>query len=405
MRGNLVVRTDSMDRPIYEAKWRHAGRQIKRRLGYAWLEHPGQSAQKSVAGRRATWIEPRGPVPAGLLSRDAALVAMRDVIAAWEAQEAVQNARQSAGITVETFTEAALAWLQRAERRGRKVSTITDYRYAIDTYLVPGPLTSRLGIARAPFATLPLADLDRSPSEAAAIVGSWFESMPPGRTREKLEMIVNSVFKLAVAQGWTDANPMDRVDREPVKYDPALYDWYSTQEVEALIAAASKRRDSLIYAVSAYAGLRCGEVLALRWQDIDFDHRRIRVMGNVSYGKLTTTKGGRGRTVPLVPQLAEHLQGCRQPATSFVFPGNFGADFLDPSTLRRRYATDVKRAGLRHLPMHSLRHHFGSVSVNVASLVQVRDWLGHADLRTTSRYLHSKSHANDADMLGRGFAA
>jgi integrase len=391
MRGNLVIRTDSMDRPIYEAKWRQAGRQIKRRLGPAWLDSDGDG-----------WIEPRGQAPAGLLSRDAALVAMRDVIAAYEAQEAVLRARESVGAAApQTFTEAALWWLQRAERRGRKVSTVTDYRYAIDTYLVPGSRTSRLGIARAPFAAVPLEQL--TGHEGAAIVGSWFETMPSGRTREKLQMIVNSVFKLAVAQGWTDANPMDRVDREPVRYDASDYDWYSTEEVELLIAAAGKRRDGLIYAISAYAGLRCGECLALRWQDIDFDHRRIRVMGNVSYGKLTTTKGGRGRTVPLVPQLAERLE--RRPSTGYVFPGSFGAEFLDPSTLRRRYATDVKRAGLRHLPLHSLRHHFGSVAVNSASLVQVRDWLGHADLRTTSRYLHSKSHANDADMLGQGFAA
>jgi integrase len=329
---------------------------------------------------------------------------MRDVIAAWEAEQSVQRARDSVGEAApQTFTDAAVRWLQGAERRGRKVSTVTDYRYAIDTYLVPGPLTSRLGIARAPFAAVPLSDL--TGHEGAAIVGSWFDGMPSGRTREKLEMIVNSVFKYAVAQGWTDGNPMDRVDRQPVRYDASDYDWYSTEEIELLIGSAGKRRDGLIYAVSAYAGLRCGECLALRWQDIDLKDRRIRVMGNVSYGSLTTTKGGRGRTVPLVPQLAERLKRVPSGGNGYVFPGSFGADFLDPSTLRRRYATDVKRAGLRHLPMHSLRHHFGSVAVNTATLVQVRDWLGHADLRTTSRYLHSKSHANDADMLGRGFAA
>jgi integrase len=392
MHGNLVVRTDVLGQPIYEAKWRSAGRQVKRRLGYAHLL-PGDDG----------WIVPRGPAPSGLLSRDAALVAMQAAIAAWEAEQAVQQARERVtGDLVESFQDATLRWLERAQRRGRKTSTVRDYEYAISTYLVPGGLTSRLGIARAPFACMPLVDL--TGHEGASIVGSWFESMPRGRTREKLEMIVNSVFKYALAQGWADDNPMARIDREPVHYDASDYDWYSTGEVERLIAAASRQRDGLIYAISAYAGLRVGECLALRWQDVDLQHRRIKVIGNVSYGKLTTTKGGRGRTVPLVPQLADRLAD-RSDRIGYVFPGNFGAEFLDPSTLRRRYGADVKRAGLRHLPMHGLRHHFGSVAVNSASLVQVRDWLGHADLRTTSRYLHSKSHVNDADTLGKGFSA
>jgi integrase len=379
---HLIIRTDALDRPHWEAKWRQDGRQVKRRIGMAWLE--------------------RGRCPAGYLTRDMALVAARDARAAWEASEAVSRARATVeGSEVQSFSDAALRWLQRAERRGRKTSTVTDYRYAVSGYLVPGQSSSRLGIVRAPFAVVALEEL--TGHEGAAIVGSWFEQMPAGRTREKLEMIVNSVFKYAMAQGWTDDNPMARIDREPVRYDSSDYDFFSTAEVERLIDFAGKQRDGLIYAISAYAGLRCGEVLALKWPGIDFDHRRIHVIGNVSYGKLTTTKGGRGRSVPLVPQLAERLDQRNDRNDDHIFPGNFGATFLDPSTLRRRYASDVKRAGLRHLPMHSLRHHFGSVAVNSASLVQVRDWLGHADLRTTSRYLHAKSHVSDADLLGGAF--
>ena len=65
--------------------------------------------------------------------------------------------------------------------------------------------------------------------------------------------------------------------------------------------------------------------------------------------------------------------------------------YLDGSALRRRYVAAAKRAGLRPLPFHSLRHHFGSVAVNRASLVQVQAWMGHADIQTTARYLHHRS--------------
>jgi integrase len=59
--------------------------------------------------------------------------------------------------------------------------------------------------------------------------------------------------------------------------------------------------------------------------------------------------------------------------------------------LRRRYTAAVKRAGLRPLPFHSLRHYFGSMAVNRATLVQVQSWMGHSHIQTTARYLHSKA--------------
>jgi integrase len=65
----------------------------------------------------------------------------------------------------------------------------------------------------------------------------------------------------------------------------------------------------------------------------------------------------------------------------------------------------VKDAELRPLPFHSLRHYFGSMAVNRASLVQVQSWMGHSHIQTTARYLHAKSQAGDAALLAGAFAA
>ncbi len=59
---------------------------------------------------------------------------------------------------------------------------------------------------------------------------------------------------------------------------------------------------------------------------------------------------------------------------------------------------------VRALPFHSLRHHFGSVAVNRASLVQVQAWMGHSHIQTTARYLHHRSQATDAALLAEAFA-
>jgi integrase len=295
VKGHLVVRANAMDQPFYEAKFRDiTGRQVKRRLGAAWLE-------RTDAGG---WIQPPGRVPSGLLSRDDALIAMRDAIAVWQGEQAMAQAKAAATDEPTTFAEVASLWLIRAERRGRKLSTTTDYSYAIGVYLsATSTGSSRLGIGPAPFATLPLREL--ATNEGASVVAAWFDGMEPAtsRTRSKLEMMTVSIFKYAIAQGWISVNPMDRVDRHHVSYDASKYDWYSSGEVRRLIQSAGNERDGLIYATMAYSGVRIGEALALEWGRIDFEARRISVTQNLSYGAIGTTKGGRGRTIPLVNQL------------------------------------------------------------------------------------------------------
>jgi integrase len=155
-------------------------------------------------------------------------------------------------------------------------------------------------------------------------------------------------------------------------------------------------------------GLRRGELVALRWRDIDFPGQSIRVRANYSYGELVTPKSGKVRSVPMVPDVAQALArlGQRERFTADedpVFASTLGGH-LDASALRRRYDAAARRADLRPLPFHSLRHYFGSMAVNRASLVQVQSWMGHSHIQTTARYLHAKSQADDAQRLAEAFA-
>jgi integrase len=85
-----------------------------------------------------------------------------------------------------------------------------------------------------------------------------------------------------------------------------------------------------------------------------------------------------------------------------VFASPLGGH-LDGSALRRRFVCATERAGLRTLPFHSLRHFFGSMAVNKASLVQVEAWMGHAHIQTTARYLHHRAQHNHAALLADAF--
>jgi integrase len=87
---------------------------------------------------------------------------------------------------------------------------------------------------------------------------------------------------------------------------------------------------------------------------------------------------------------------------ALVFPGLAG-EHLDGSALRRRYKSALRQAGLRELRFHDLRHVFGSLAINALTILEVKEAMGHADVKTTMRYLHHKSRADEARRLARAF--
>jgi integrase len=126
---------------------------------------------------------------------------------------------------------------------------------------------------------------------------------------------------------------------------------------------------------------------------------------------LTTPKSGKVRSVPLAPVVAEALArlGQRGELTGeddLGFPGIAGT-YLDASALYRRNKTALVRAGLRDLRFHDLRHSFGTQVIGNprVSILLLREWMGHADIDTTMKYLHFAPRAGDADLVAEAFAA
>jgi len=150
-----------------------------------------------------------------------------------------------------------------------------------------------------------------------------------------------------------------------------------------------------------------GELIALRWSDVNFDSESLHVYSSYSVGTLTAPKSGLARAVPLAEQVAETLKALRasRPGATrddLVFAGERG-EYLDNSALRRRYKDALKRAGIRPLRFHDLRHTFGSIAINQATIVQVQAWMGHSDVDTTMKYMHHRSRAGDARLLSAAF--
>jgi integrase len=235
------------------------------------------------------------------------------------------------------------------------------------------------------------------------------EGRLPRRTAVKVTAILHGIFERARRDYDFPGNPVDEFEPIKVTYDPDSYDFYEPEEAWALVGAAASEQDGAIFLTSAFAGLRLGELVGLRVGDVDFEAEAIRVLGSVDpKAGRGTTKGGRGRSVPMVPELAQALarQLVDRDATEDepLFPGQ-GGGYLDGSALRRRYRAAQKRAGLRPLRLHDLRHTFGSLAARAAvSTRELQEWMGHADAKTTARYTHYRSRGGEAARLAPAFA-
>ena len=111
----------------------------------------------------------------------------------------------------------------------------------------------------------------------------------------------------------------------------------------------------------------------------------------------------------MAPDFAEALASLSQRPSwtdddDLVLVGTAGT-FLDGRALRRRYVTAIKRAGLRPLRFHDLRHTFGTRMIGKADIRRVQEWMGHADLQTTMKYLHYVPRQEDAALVAAAFAA
>lgn len=157
----------------------------------------------------------------------------------------------------------------------------------------------------------------------------------------------------------------------------------------------SSPRDAALLSVLAYAGLRPGEALALRWGDVR--EQTLLVERSISLGQEADTKTGAHRAVrllaPLRADLLDYRMRCGRPGDAdLVFPGHDGAPWSEPayqSWRRRAFRRALDAAGVERARPYDLRHSFASLLLHEGrSVIYVARQLGHDARLTLTRYGH-----------------
>jgi integrase len=165
--------------------------------------------------------------------------------------------------------------------------------------------------------------------------------------------------------------------------------FYDFDEYEQLVGAAiSEPNAYLTVLLGGDAGLRCGEMMALEWRDVDLSKRQICVERSDWKGQVTVPKGGRLRYVPMTIRLATALREHRHLRSARVLCHTDGAR-LSADVVKHYVERAARRAQLNANGVHRLRHTFCShLAMRGAPARAIQELAGHKDLSTTQRYMH-----------------
>ena len=199
------------------------------------------------------------------------------------------------------------------------------------------------------------------------------------------------------------------LDRVPamkwLKTEEPEFDFLTFEEADRLLAAAKREPQWwTMILLGLRTGLRQGELLALRWQDVDLHGSKVVVRKAVAKGIVGTPKSRRSREVDLGREIITALKSHRHLRGELVFCNEAG-DMLTATECKWPLWRACKRASLRQIGWHVLRHTFAShLVMRGATLKAVQELLGHADIRMTMRYAHlSPSARREAvELLDRG---
>lgn len=366
--GQLYVRAHAGGGESWYGRWWVGDRRVKRRIG-----------AKRPAGSRT-----------GLTRAQAERELQRLIDS--EIQAPV-DARLDVG-------EAGELLIDHLESLGRKRSTVGEYRSYLRIHLAPffGPMA-----------------LDKiKPTRVEAFVAAKRREGSATKSILNYLGLLHSIFAFAERRGLARGNPVKHIDKPERPGAAPDIRFLDETELDALLAAVPHDvrgpTERSIYLSAAMTGLRQGELLGLRWQDIDWSAGRVRVRQSFVRGEFGTPKSRRSsRSVPLADQVAGELErhfqrSAWQDDADLVFCHPQTGEPLDRSRLLKRFKQAGTKAGLEQVRFHDLRHTFGTRMAGAGvPLRTLQEWMGHRDFKTTLIYADYQPNAHEAELVRRAF--
>ena len=229
------------------------------------------------------------------------------------------------------------------------------------------------------------------------VILDWQNTMSGYSYKYRKDIFTHLVSIYNFAEKYYDIpNIMHKVDRPRNLEGKKEMSFWTPEEFKQFISAVERPDYKMLYTFLYLSGARRGEALALGWDDVDFNNCTVKITKNAAYkvgeqGKsyqITTPKNvGSNRTVHLPPSFFRELLSYREWQKNNTKEQNyiFGAsDPLPPTSIERILTTAAKKAGVKRIRVHDLRHSCASNLIHKGvTIVAVSHHLGHSSTKQT----------------------
>lgn len=256
-------------------------------------------------------------------------------------------------------------------RHHRKLTTPYDYELSLRLHI--NPYFGEKHIDRI------------KPSDVALWQNTLLEKLSPRRVRS-IRAVFNMFFQDALRDGIIDKNPLTMVKVpkiEKVEVKP-----FTLEEMLKIIHGSEGEIQSFV-ALGFFTGMRSGEMIGLRWGDIDFDRREISIKRTIKMGKISTPKTQSSvRTIDIIDQLLPYLEDQYKRTgqyEGYVFLNSEFTHYYDIKRIRNTHWKNLlKKVEIEYRTIYQMRHTFATIMIEHGEdILWVSHMLGHTDTSMT----------------------
>jgi integrase len=320
-------------------------------------------------------------------------------------------------------------WITTVAPHRVRPNTLANYRQVVEQHIIPALGTKKLAKLTAKDIRTWLdriagqcrcctrgIDAKRTPDkQRCCATGDCCRLLPAPRRLQYYHGVLTSALAHAVREDMIPRNVAKQV--QVPSGPPRRYEPLTLTGAHAFLKETRRFHNGELYELALRTGMRRGEILGLRWSDIDFDNQRLTIRRTLQRIKgqglveMPTKTDTSDRRIPLSPPcikvLKDHLRyqqaerdraGERWKDSGYVFTTSHGTP-LDPQHITHNIKTLCDRAGVRQIRFHDLRHTCATLLIETGvPLITVKELLGHANIAVTANiYTHTRlPHQADA---------